>query len=105
MFKKIEVPKVEKPSELKKEAPKTMVELLKEKNFTVDTVIQELKQNGLTDRESSAFVDIFVNNVHYSRVAEKYSIQFTEVLTLHNKFSILARKYGFDPNLIIKLLK
>lgn len=108
MFKKINDTQIKKPNEIKQETPKqpkTMLELLQEKNYTTENVMQELKLNGLTERESNAFIDIFVNGMHYTQVSSKYSIQFTEVMTLHSKFSILARKYGVDPNKIISMLR
>lgn len=105
-FKKPNIPIIDKPKEeVKKEVPKTMLEALQQGGYSLEQTKQELINNGLTDRESNAFIDIFVNQIHYSEVAKKYSIKLTELMTLHSKFSILAIRYGVDANKIINMLK
>lgn len=108
MFKKISTELINKPKEndLKKSEPQpAIIDVLKNRGYSVTHIQDELTQFGLNKRESDAFIDIFVNGLHYTEVKAKYSIQPFELIGLKYKFETLVTKCGFNPNQIIGMFK
>jgi hypothetical protein len=109
MFKKLDLEKTVKPDE---KSNKTIKETLSEKGITLENLIHDLERMGnidprikLTDKEKNLFIDVFYNQVHWTEAGKKHNVGIGEVFQMKNKFELIAKINGIDPNLIINLLK
>jgi len=109
MFKKLDIPQIKKPED---EKNKKVKEILEEKGITLENVLQDLQRMGtinpmlrLTEKETNLFVDVFFNQIHWKEAGQKHNVGIGEVFQLKNKFELIAKANGIDPNKIINLLK